>query len=304
MDTLTLRSYRNTDARAVSRLFREVYGEHYVQPHVYLPHMINQNHAEGCWHSLVALTGTRLVGHATLFRNNGSNIAELALSAVHPDARGQNVATRLGQQLMIHAQALRCRGVTIKQVTQHPFTQRMAASLGFHNTGLLPDYVPSPFGLPTPESIVIGCCAIDGYQRPLPLLVSPPGWQDFMLGLANAFGTQDRQPRWQGLAVRFEQQAGRYDVVLKELNPALLQQLRKLPSHWLISLRLRLTAGLSNDLLKLAQTDFVFTGLMPDDGPEGWLALFHRGIQSKTLTLHCPHMQRLHDLAQQQAPKP
>lgn len=59
MDNLTLRSYRSADAGAVSRLFREIYGEHYVQPHVYLPLMINQNHGDGTWHSLVAQIGKR-----------------------------------------------------------------------------------------------------------------------------------------------------------------------------------------------------------------------------------------------------
>lgn len=34
MDNLTLRSYRRSDARAISHLFREIYGDHYVQPHV------------------------------------------------------------------------------------------------------------------------------------------------------------------------------------------------------------------------------------------------------------------------------
>lgn len=59
MDNLTLRSYRRSDARAISHLFREIYGDHYVQPHVYLPLMINQNHGEGRWHSLVAESGKK-----------------------------------------------------------------------------------------------------------------------------------------------------------------------------------------------------------------------------------------------------
>lgn len=174
MDTVIIRRYRVADAPAVSSLFKAIYGEHYPQPQVYLPCMISQNHSAGRWHSLVAVVNDHICGHATLFRKSGrSTLAELALTVVHPDTRGQNIATHLGQQLLIHAQALDCQGVTIKQVTHHPYTQRMAASLGFHSTGLLPDYAPSPFDSRGRETLIVGHCTIDGYRRPLPALAWP-----------------------------------------------------------------------------------------------------------------------------------
>ena len=46
MTPLIIRAYRPSDANAVSRLFQEVYGDHYAQPDVYLPNMINQHNAE------------------------------------------------------------------------------------------------------------------------------------------------------------------------------------------------------------------------------------------------------------------
>jgi GNAT superfamily N-acetyltransferase len=301
MEPLILRNYRDSDAEAVSVLFRQVYGDHYVQPHVYLPHMISQNHADKRWHSLVAVTGEQICGHATLFRDTHSPIAELALSVVHPDTRGQNIATRLGEQLLTHAQALGCHNVSIKQVTHHPYTQRMAINLGFQNTGLLPDYVPSPFGSPAPESIVVGCRMIDGYHRPLPRQSWPDSCRNFMQHLCQAFGTQERTSRWHGAAIRLEQHANRYDMYLKHLRPALLEQIRQLPRHWLISIRLRLSQQFAWDLSRLAAVGFVFTGLAPAEGKEGgWLALFHRGYRLRGLTLQCPHMQQLHDQAQQQ----
>ena len=298
MDEVTLRSYRPTDATAVSRLFRAIYGDNYVQPHVYLPLMINQNHCDGRWHSLVAVAGSTMLGHATLFRNKGMHIAELALSVVHPATRGQNIATQLGRQLLIHAQALSCRGVAIKQVTQHLYTQRMADRLGFVSTGLMLDYVPSPFGEPLPESIVIGYTAIDSYQRPLPALEWPESCHGFMQHLCSVFGTQEKDTRWTGPSLVFEQHAGRHDVYLKKLDNRLLKQLQRLPRHWTVSIRLRLAHGFAGALNKLASIGFAFTGIAPDEGGEGWLALFHRGYRRRSLTLHCPHMQRLHDQAQ------
>jgi GNAT superfamily N-acetyltransferase len=305
MDKVTLRRYRIGDDSAVSCLFRKIYGEHYSMHDVYLPCMISQNHSDGHWHSMVAAQGEKIHGHATLFRevcrkpSGKTHIAELAMTAVHPDNRGQNIATRLGQTLLIHAQALGCRGVTIKQVTQHFYTQRMASGLGFYSTGLLLDYVNSPFGESGRESIVIGFQSIDGYQRPLPALVWPEECRELMLHLSAVFGTQEAHAQWKGPKMSFNHSSGRFDVRIKALDDSLLKQLRQLPVNWLISLSLRLTQGFANDMQRLSATGFVFTGMVPDGQGEGWLALFHRGHRPRKLELHCPHMQRLHDQAQQ-----
>ncbi|WP_332763227.1 GNAT family N-acetyltransferase [Pseudomonas koreensis] len=300
MDNVTLRNYRPSDAGAVSRLFREIYGDHYVQPHVYLPLMINQNHGEGRWHSMLAHSEKKLLGHASLCRNSGSHTAELALSVVHPSTRGHNIATRLGVRLLIHAQALGCQGVTIKQVTQHPYTQRMAERLGFCSTGLLLDYVPSPFGEPLSESVVVGFTAIDGYRRPLPVLPWPASCRDFMERLSSVYGTQNREAPWVGPPLHVEHCSGRYEVTLKKLDYSLLKQLCQLPQQWMISIRLRLASGFASATESLAAMGFIFTGIAPNERCPGWLALFHRGYRAQTLELHCPHIQRLHDRAQQQ----
>ncbi|UVK86029.1 GNAT family N-acetyltransferase [Pseudomonas sp. B21-051] len=299
-DKTTLRRYRITDAPAVSGLFGAIYGTHYPQPHVYLPCMISQNHNDGRWHSLVAVLNEQIRGHATLFRQSGrSSLAELALTVVHPDTRGQNIATQLGRQLLIHAQALDCRGVTIKQVTHHLYTQRMAASLGFYSCGLLPDYAPSPFDGQGRETIVVGLYNIDGFRRPLPALAWPTDCGELVSHLERAFGTTDKAVPWRGPKVHVEHDSGRYDIVLKELDDNLLRQLERLPVHWLVSIRLRLAKGFPAAIGKLAEVGFAFTGIVPDERSDGWLGLFHRGYQPSTLTLHCPHMQRLQDQARQ-----
>ncbi|MBH3404868.1 GNAT family N-acetyltransferase [Pseudomonas glycinae] len=299
METITLRGYRTSDAQAVSRLFRNIYGDHYAQPHVYLPRMISQNHADGRWHSLVAVANDQVAGHATLILDKQSSIAELALSVVDPENRGQNIATQLSRRLLTHAQALGYRGVTIKQVTHHPYSQKMAARLGFQNTGLLPDHAPSPFGGVLTESLVLGYVPVDGFQRPLPALTWPDECREFMQQLCDVFGTQLNVAPWIGAPAQLEQRWGRYDGVFSEVDESLLKQLQQLPTHWLISIRLRLAQGFDTAWRRLSTTGFVFSGLAPDDRGEGWLALFHRGFQPKSLTLHCPHMQRLHDDMQQ-----
>lgn len=295
MASVTLRTYRDSDASAVTGLFRKVYGDCYVQPQIYLPRMISQNHTAGRWHSLVAVADDQLLGHATLVRVKGSCMAELALTVVDPDTRGQSIATRLSQQLLIHAQALGCQGVTIKQVTHHDYTQRMAARLGFHNIGVLPDYARSPYGEPEPVTLLIGYQPIDGYQRALPALPWPAGRRDFMLLQCAIFGTQSTASPWIGAPVHLEQHGDRYEGTFKELDASLLAQLQRLPAHWMISIRLRLAEGFDIVEYTLSNLGFVFTGLAPDDRGGGWLALFHRGFRRRSLQMHCPHMQQVHD---------
>jgi predicted N-acetyltransferase YhbS len=299
MTGLVVRPYRPSDAEAVSRLFREVYGDHYVQPDVYLPNMISQHNTEGRWQSMLAVDDARVLGHAALCRDAASNTAELALSVVHPVAQGQHIATRLGRELLMLSGSLGIQSVSIKQVTHHPYTQRMAENIGFHSTGLLPDYVPSPFGVSLPETIVMGSHMIEGNTRPLPDIPWPESCRAFMQHLCSVFGTcQDKASR-PAMPLQIKQHQHRYDIVIQHLNKDLLEQLWQLPRHWLISARIGLSRHFARNLRNLSALGFAFTGLMPAPGDNGWFALFHRGVRSRSLNLHCARMQQLHDELQQ-----
>ncbi|MGE7964893.1 GNAT family N-acetyltransferase [Pseudomonas sp. NPDC089918] len=301
MTRLILRPYRPCDADAVSRLFREVYGDLYAQPDVYLPDMISQHNTEGRWQSMLAVDDARVLGHAALCHDTASNTAELALSVVHPVAQGQHIATRLSRELLMLSGSLGIRSVSIKQVTHHPYTQRMAENIGFHSTGLLPDYVPSPFGESLPETIVMGSHMIEGHTRPLPDIPWPESCRAFMQHLCSVFGTcQDKASR-PAMPLQIKQHQHRFDIVIQRLNRRLLEQISQLPQHWLISARLELSRHFARDMLSFSALGFAFTGLMPTPDDNGWFALFHRGVQSRPLNLHCAHMQRLHDDLQQNA---
>ncbi|MBB3238598.1 GNAT superfamily N-acetyltransferase [Pseudomonas sp. Tn43] len=301
MTRLICRPYRPSDADAVSRLFREVYGDIYAQPDVYLPNMISQHNAEGRWRSILAVDDTRVLGHAALCRDSPSNTAELALIVVNPTAQGQNLATYLGLELLRQSAFLGLKNISIKQVTHHPYTQRMAGKIGFHSTGLLPDYVPSPFAEPLPETIVMGCHLIDGHTRPLPDIPWPASCRRFMQHLCSVFGTRQDNASPPVTPLQIKQHQHRFDIVIQRLNKRLLEQISQLPRHWLISARLELSRHFARDLHSFSALGFAFTGLMPTPGDNGWFALFHRGVQPRSLNLHCAHMQRLHDDLQQNA---
>ncbi|RON51998.1 GNAT family N-acetyltransferase [Pseudomonas frederiksbergensis] len=293
---MIFRPFRASDARAISRLFRRVYGDHYVQPDVYLPKLIMQHNNDGRWQSMVAVEGCEVLGHAALIRDgHPSNSPELALIAVHPAARGQSIATRLGRELLEHANAVAGRCVLIKQVSHHPYTQRMAQTLRFHCTGLLPDYVPSPFASPLAESLVVGVHLLDGHTRPLPDIVWPDSCRGFMQHMCSVFGSTQGASVYPAQPLHMQQHKHRVDVVIERLDKRLLDQLIELPQGWMISLRLALSPSFAEDFQRLSIKGLIFTGLIPAPDHDRWFALFHRGARSRHLDLHCPHMQRLHD---------
>ncbi|MDR6915603.1 N-acetylglutamate synthase-like GNAT family acetyltransferase [Pseudomonas sp. 3296] len=295
MSTLVYRRFQPGDARAVSQLFRQIYGDHYPRPDVYLPNMISQHNADGQWFSMLAVDGECVLGHAALCRDPLSDIPELALSVVHPAARGQRIATHLGRELLLQSQAQQIKNVLIKQVTHHPHTQRMAHSIGFHNTGLLPDYAPSPLTTPLPETMVLGCYLAEGHTRPLPDVLWPESCRRLMQRLCDVFGTYRATLSPASMPLQIRQNHQRYVVVIQRLSDALLDQLRRLPSHWLISAKIELSRHFAEDLHRLSMLGFTFSGLMPAQSSNGWFALFHRGAQPRHLSLHCPDMQQLHD---------
>ena len=86
MPNIVYRRYEPGDARAVSQLFRVVYGDHYVQPDVYMPSIISQHNADGCWISMLAVDGERVLGHAALCNDTRADTPELALSVQVPDS--------------------------------------------------------------------------------------------------------------------------------------------------------------------------------------------------------------------------
>jgi len=266
-----------------------------------LPNMINQHNAEGRWKSMLAVDDVRVLGHAALCHDTSADTTELALSVVHPAAQGQNIATRLGRELLSRSGSMGFKSVSIKQVTHHPYTQRMAANIGFHSTGLLPDYVPSPFAEPLPETIVMGCHVVEGHTRPLPDIPWPDSCRGFMQHLCSVFGTHPHTTPLSSLPLQLKQHHKRFDMVIQHLTKRLLAQIRQLPRPWLILAKLQMSRHFAQDFRNLAALGFTFTGLMPTSNSHGWFALFHRGAQARHLTLHCPHMQRLHDDLQQNA---
>lgn len=289
-DAWTVRTFRPEDACAVSELFACVYGARYVYPDVYLPSRIAERNRSGHWRSAVAEADGRVIGHAALVGAAGA-CAELAMVVVLPQAQGGGIAGALGRYL---CDVARLDGqwalLTIKQVSSHRQTQRLALALGFQTTGLLLDYVTSPFDSVRRESVVLGCLSLRPppgtvFRWPMPVApwLSALAWA-FELGGGPRAGGDVRRLSWQG---------ERLDIDLDALDTSLLADVRRLPSRWLTYLTLPLDGGLKDAVALLESDGFASGGLMPVAANE-WRWLMQRGYAVRPLALQCRRAQALH----------
>nr|WP_249383975.1 GNAT family N-acetyltransferase [Chitinivorax sp. B] len=276
-----------TDADGVSDLFRVVYGDCYVYPDVYLPTMIRRHNALQRWHSAVAVMGEQIVGHAVLWRHADTpDQAEFALNVVHPMARGNGIATHLARHLCDYAREQGLSMLTIKQVSSHGQSQRLANTLGFHTTALMLDYVDSPFGNDWRESIVLGCLPLQ--PHPIPALDWPNHWRDWVSPITRYFGSCPAPADTPTtLPLTIASREHRIEVTLHDLHPAHVDEVAKLPTERLIYLKLALTLDTPIALQQLEQAGYRCAGLVP--GPQQhWFALLLRGYHAHELELRCP----------------
>ncbi|MBJ7312540.1 GNAT family N-acetyltransferase [Rugamonas sp. CCM 8940] len=283
---VSIRDFAPDDAESVSALFRAVYGDRYVYPDVYLPSMIHHNNEQQLWQSSVACVDGAIVGHAVLWRHPDTpDCAELALNVVHPSARGMGIATILGRHLCELARKQGLRRVTIKQVSSHRQSQRLAQTLGFHTIGLLLDYVASPFGDSGRESVVLGCLPLQ--PSPMPALPWPPACRDWVAPMERHFGTQAAIPAAQGLVIVVGSHGQRIEVTLNQPSPDHLSEVARMPTGRLIYVKLALDRRAPAAMQELHRAGFAYAGIMPRAG-RGWYGLMQRGYAEQELDLYCP----------------
>ncbi|QBC45250.1 GNAT family N-acetyltransferase [Iodobacter fluviatilis] len=290
---VSIRGFVPEDADKVSALFRTVYGDCYVYPDVYLPSMICRNNEQQHWYSVVACVEGQIVGHAVLWMHKDCpDSAELALNIVHPSARGMGIATTLGAYLRDYARECGLRTLTIKQVSSHAQSQHLAQTLGFKTTGLLLDYVASPFGNAWRESVVLGCLPLQ--PSPLPDLPWPSSCRDWLGPIEQNFGThsiRDFTAAPAPMAVASHEH--RIEVTLTDLHPDNVDEVAHMPENRLIYLRMHLDQHTPAAMQQLRRAGFAYAGFMP--GPaQGWYGLMQRGYNAHKLELCCPIARKLY----------
>ncbi|WP_340611263.1 GNAT family N-acetyltransferase [Xenorhabdus bharatensis] len=282
--TIQIRSYQSGDSKHISKLFRDIYGDSYVYPDIYLPKLIEGYQTTGKWYSALAFSQGRLIGHASLVKDAvQQDQAELALVAVYPECQGKGIATSLGNYLCHYAKEQQYRLLTVKQVCSHMKSQYLAQNLGFYSTALMLDYVDSPFGLPEPESIVQGILPLQSF--PLPKLNWPQSWQNWANQISQYVGesSPDKQqkggnPFTSGGYATSQIKGRRLEITLYEADPDFLSEIIDYPANQLIYLKLPACEEALKFYPQLKRGGFRFAGLCPDP-QEGWFLLWLRGYQ-------------------------
>ncbi|MBL8619022.1 MAG: hypothetical protein JNM72_25645 [Deltaproteobacteria bacterium] len=142
------------EAKALVDLVYDTYGLSFHRDWMYHPEQMLELNRRGDITSFIALDGDRVVGHTGFVRPffelqpeasrplTDPGVQEAGLSVVAPRLRGQGVQAELGAAMFGHAVDAGLRGVMMRCVTHHPWSQRSATRAGGLPVGLLLGCVP------------------------------------------------------------------------------------------------------------------------------------------------------------------
>lgn len=290
---VVIRDFYPADAEDVSALFKQIYGDHYVYPEVYLPSLICERNANGAWRSAVAELDGKIVAHAALLIDQSApDCAEIALTVASQSVVGRGVGVRVCRYLRDRAPQFGVDMLTALLVTSHIQSQRMANPLGFSTTGLLFDYLPSPFSAGTRESYVISCLPLVAW--PLPEITWPPGCRHWIAPMVARYGI-DRRPVQNDDAeppppLNVQSDGELIKLTLRDVSERTLEEVCDLPSQRRKLIRVSLADNLAPNLpsawKRLSKAGYRHTGIMPISAG-GWHWLMQSGPDKEQLPLHC-----------------
>lgn len=144
LDEIEIRPLRDDEAIEIARCAYATYGYSY-EDYIYYPEKIVELNRSGCMVSLVAVSKRgQIMGHLALKKETGdSTIAEMGVLFVRPEFRNNKIARRLALALIDQARTLGLRALYTRTVVAHERSQRLAASLGFTDCGILLGTFPS-----------------------------------------------------------------------------------------------------------------------------------------------------------------
>lgn len=288
---ISIRDFRPEDAVHITKLFQEVYEDHYVYSDMYVPTMIEMHNANGEWHSVVAVdeNGT-IVGHTSLWGITPIT-GELGLMAVHPSARKGGLASQMCQYLSDIARGMGMKFLTSNMVCHHPYTQRLCYAMGYKSTCLLIDYFVSPYELNERESVIYGVLPLQ--PTPIPKLQPIREQQKWLDLIGQKLGVSEDTPSSEfSQDLEISDKVDVVDVKINRITDKILHEIADLPKSRSLFVKIRLDGVQPADWEKLYDAGFVDTGLMPDDDGV-WFWLMQRGTRDRDFEFSCQTAQEL-----------
>jgi anti-sigma regulatory factor (Ser/Thr protein kinase)/RimJ/RimL family protein N-acetyltransferase len=133
-----------SEAVEVAKIVYRAYGYSYFYEYAYYPERIIDLNASGQMISAVAITSDgEIAGHSAIFNSEDSGVAEIGLAVVRPEFRGHGCLLELAEFLLNQGGSKGLKGLYVRAVTSHTFSQQVADRLGFHACGILLGYVAS-----------------------------------------------------------------------------------------------------------------------------------------------------------------
>ena len=132
------------EAVEVSKCVYKGYGYTYPHDHIYYPAKLAELNRNNRMFSAVAVNGQGgVVGHCALLYENADNgIAEMGLGVVRPEYRAMGCFSKLTAFLIEKAQADHLKGLFVRAVAAHKYSQQAAARFALKETALLLAYIP------------------------------------------------------------------------------------------------------------------------------------------------------------------
>jgi anti-sigma regulatory factor (Ser/Thr protein kinase)/GNAT superfamily N-acetyltransferase len=137
-----IRQMQPEEALEVCRCIYDCYGYSYANENVYFPERLAAMNQESKLLSSVALTPEGEIGGHFAIIFHEKLPAELGIAVTKKKFRGQGFAREMAVFLEEYAIAAGHKGMQVKKVTAHPYTQKFCIKLGYQDCGLLLGHSP------------------------------------------------------------------------------------------------------------------------------------------------------------------
>ena len=280
-----IRQMKPDEALEVCRCIYDCYGYSYANENVYYPERLAAMNKEGKLLSSVAVTPEGEVGGHFAIIFHEKLPAEMGIAVTKKKFRGQGFAKESAVFLENSARELGHKGMQVKEVTAHPYTQKFCMKLGYMDCGLLLGHSPKTLSfkgiadtLKQRNSDVLG---FKYFVKPDPRsLYIPEHHMEMILRLYENIGvdvqsipvTQTEPTVDQGMMeVKVHSLRSLAELLIfkvgKDTIPILRQEMRKLfiDEIQVFELYLSLNDPMAPTLVsQLEQMGYVFTGILPE----------------------------------------
>ena len=283
--SFNIRLMKDEEALDVCRCIYDCYGYSYANENIYYPERIVAMNRDGRLKSVVAVTDDgEMGGHFALIYYDNLP-AEVGIAVTKKAFRGQGFARQLGEELAREAIKDGLKGLQIKEVTAHPYTQRFCAKLGYRDCGLLLAHSPKTLSfkgiadeLKQRNSDILGFMYL---TAPEPISIYAPEHHSHMIcTLFNNLGVDvvclkaerpEAECAQTSMAVNVHALRSLAEITILEygqdLAQAMRQELRKLfmDEIQVIELYLSLEKPMTADIVPdIERMGFIFTGVLPE----------------------------------------